>query len=92
MEKAIKYAVVVVCLLCILAICIAPFVDLPATSLRTYQTVVVLLWGLIAAAFSLALSAFKPLAALWVPSSGFHPRDPEWSISSPLKFSSVLRC
>jgi hypothetical protein len=92
MGKAIKFAVVAVCLLCILAICIAPLVDLPATSLRSYQTVVVLLWGLIAAAFFLALSAFKPLAALWVASSGLRPRDPEWRTDAPLKFSTVLRC
>ncbi|HEV2710626.1 MAG TPA: hypothetical protein VGU67_10465 [Edaphobacter sp.] len=92
MGKAIKYAVVAVCLLCILAICIAPLVDLPATSLRSYQTAVVLLWGLIAVAFSLALSVFKPLAALWVASSGFDRREPEWRIGAPLKFSSVLRC
>ncbi len=92
MGKAIKYAVVAICLLCILAVCIAPLVDLPATSLRSYQTVVVLLWGLIAAAFSLALSAFKPLAALWLPLSGIHPRDPGWRIGAPLKFSIVLRC
>ena len=92
MAKAIKFAVVAVCLFCILAICIAPLVDLPATSLRSYQAAVVLICGLIAAAFFLILSALKPIADIRITSTNPQHRKRECGIGAPLKFSSVLRC
>jgi type VI protein secretion system component VasK len=92
MAKAIKFAVVAVCLLCILAICIAPLVDLPATNLRSYQAAAVLLWGLIATAFALAASSWKSLVSIRVTSPILPRRKIEWWIDSPIKLSSILRC
>jgi len=66
MAKAIQLAVVVLCLVCILAIVIAPLADLPATNLRSYQMAVVLLWGLIAGALSIAFSGIKQFSLVWL--------------------------
>ncbi|MEO6817090.1 MAG: hypothetical protein ABI177_10345 [Edaphobacter sp.] len=92
MAKAIKFAVVAVCLLCILAVCIAPLVDLPSTNLRSYQAAVFLLWGLIATAFALAASFSKSLVSIRITSSTLPPRKIAWWIDSPMKLSSILRC
>jgi hypothetical protein len=92
MAKAIKFAVVALCLICILAICIAPLVDLPATSLRSYQAAIVLLWGLIATAFTLVLSAFEALVFFKTTSVIPIRRKIEGWIDEPIKFSTVLQC
>ena len=92
MAKAIKFVVVAVCLLCILAVCIAPLVDLPATNLRSYQAAVLLLWGLVATAFALAASASKSLISIWMTSPIPARRKMVWWIGSPMKLSSILRC
>jgi hypothetical protein len=92
MAKAIKFAVVAVCLLCILAVCIAPFVDLPATNLRAYQAAAILLWGLIATAFAMAAFASHSLIRLRMTSPIPARRKMKWWISSPMKLSSILRC
>jgi hypothetical protein len=94
MARAVKFAVVLVCMLCILAVCISPLVDLPATNLRSYQMAVILLWGLVAGAFSLALFALKPLVCIWEMFSGLMDRmdRTRWRMSSPMHVSAVLRC
>jgi hypothetical protein len=92
MAKTIKFAVVAVCLLCILAICIAPLVDLPATNLRSYQAAAALLWGLITITFSLAFAALKSFASIRITSSKPIRRKIEWRIEPPLKLSTILQC
>jgi hypothetical protein len=92
MAKAIKFAVVAICLICILAVCIAPLVDLPATNLRSYQTAAALLWGLIAIAFALSFSALKSLANIRIISSNPIRRKIEWQIDPHLKLSTILQC
>lgn len=91
MEKAIKFAVVAVCLICILALCIAPFADLPATNLRSYQMAIIMIWGLVATAFCLVLSLRRPLVckdATW-----FDPAHRNsLCIAVPPKVFSILRC
>jgi hypothetical protein len=91
MAKAIKFAIVAVCVLCILAICIAPFADLPATNLRSYQMAVMLMWSVVASALSLILLGLKPLFRLWT--TLFGAVDPEvWCPDSAMKSFSVQRC
>jgi nitrate reductase NapE component len=92
MARAIKFAVVAICLLCILAVCIAPLVDLPATNLSAYQAVAVMLWGLIATAFALAATFWKSLLNTRVMSPVLPRRKIEWWKGSPLELSSILRC
>jgi hypothetical protein len=93
MARAIKFAVVMVCILCILAICIAPLVDLPAANLRSYQVAVMLLCWLVASAFSLILSTLKPFVCVRPPTFG--PADQtRWRVDVPMhmKVSTILRC
>lgn len=92
MAKAIKFAVVAICLICILAVCIAPLVDLPATSLRSYQAAAALLWGLVAIAFSLSFFLLKSLTNIRITSSKPIRRKIEWRIDPPLKLSTILQC
>jgi len=87
-----KFVVVTVCLLCILAVCISPVVDLPATSLRSYQAVVILLSVLMSAAFCLLLFMSTPAAFSWATSSSSFYRKKERRLDETVKFSSVLRC
>jgi hypothetical protein len=90
MARAIKFVIVAVCLLCILAICIAPLVDLPATSLRSYQAVVILLSTLIGAAFFLL--ALRPGLGLRTTSSSLVRPKIRWRVDAPMKMSAILRC
>jgi hypothetical protein len=93
MAKAIKFTVIVFCMICILAICIAPLADLPATSLRSYQAAMVLLWSLIATAFSLILSTLKPLACIDLTKSEPVYRNTRCTdIPLSMKSSPILRC
>jgi len=91
MARAIKFAVVAVCLLCILAICIAPLVDLPATSLRTYQLALVLMWSLMASAFCLILSASQLFIRICATLFTL-PRRKILSLTLPIQNSCVLQC
>lgn len=92
MARAIKFVVVAVCLLCILAVCISPVLDLPATNLRAYQAAVILLSALMSAAFCLSVMAAKPAAFLPAISFNLFHRRERWSVDEPVKLSSVLRC
>lgn len=92
MARAFKFAVVALCLLCIVAICIAPLVDLPATNLRSYQAVVMLLWGLIASAFVLAFSLSRLISGPRVASPIPFRRKMEWWTQPSLALSCILRC
>ncbi len=51
MLKALHAAAAIVCMLCVLAICIAPLADLPHTTNRAYQLAMLLLAILFAGAF-----------------------------------------
>jgi hypothetical protein len=91
MARAIKFAAVVVCLACILAICIAPLADLPATSLRSYLMAVILMWWLVASAFSLILSSIKASFRTWVILPEPMGRK-KWNVEIPIGTRSILRC
>ena len=60
MVRFIRVAAAVFCALCVLAICIAPLVDLPDTNLRSYHLAVLLLCSLMAGATLLLGETFKP--------------------------------
>jgi len=91
MAKAIKLVTVAVCLLCILAICIAPLVDLPATNLRTYQLALVLMWSLMASAFCLILSSSQLFVRVCARLFTL-PHQKILPLSLPLQISCVLQC
>jgi hypothetical protein len=52
--SAIQFTAAIVCLVCVLAICIAPLVDLPQTTNRAYLLALLLLFGLFACPISSA--------------------------------------
>lgn len=91
MAKAIQLAIVVLCLICILAILIAPLADLPATSLRSYQMAVVLIWGLIAGALLVAFSGLRSLSLVWLAEA---PSEHRTTSERPALADSycILRC
>jgi hypothetical protein len=90
MVKFIRVAVAVFCVLCVLAICIAPLVDLPATKLSSDNLIVLLLCSFMAVTASSFIKAFNypaGSARVWQPSSeqkGLHTL-------SPLDANSILR-
>jgi hypothetical protein len=51
MARAIKIAIALLCLTCVLALCIAPWVDPPQTTLKALQTILFLMSALAVLAF-----------------------------------------
>jgi hypothetical protein len=89
MARALKFAVVLCCVFCVLAICISPFLDLPDTSLRAYQMATLLMSCLVAAAMLTTAFAALPLThaasfVMWEELLG--------SLSLSRKLSRILRC
>jgi hypothetical protein len=89
MVKFIRVAAAVFCVLCVLAICIAPLVDLPATKLGSDNLIVLLLCSFMAVATVSFLKAFDRAQSIgiWLPSSA---RTKRYALS-PLDTNSVLR-
>jgi hypothetical protein len=54
MVRSIKIFVAVFCIVCILALCIAPYADIPASVLEALQVVVMLMFALITAVLLVA--------------------------------------
>jgi hypothetical protein len=59
MARFIRVAAAIFCALCVLAICIAPLVDLPDTNLRSYHLAMLLLFSLMAGATLVRTEVFK---------------------------------
>jgi ABC-type Co2+ transport system permease subunit len=89
MVKFIRVAAAVFCVLCVLAICIAPLVDLPATKLGSDNLIALLLCSFMAVATVSFLKAFDRAQSIgiWLPSSA---RAKRYALS-PLDTNSVLR-
>jgi hypothetical protein len=90
MVRFIRVAAAVFCVLCVLAICIAPLVDLPATKLSSDNLVILLLCSFMAVATSSLIKAFNRAASaitVWHPSSAPKTRR----TLSPLDTNSILR-
>ena len=90
MVRFIRVAAAVFCVLCVLAICIAPLVDLPATKLNSDNFVILLLCSFMAVATISYIKAFDQATrsiGIWLPSS---ERKKRHSLS-PLDTNSILR-
>ena len=91
MAKFLRVAATVLCVLSVLAICIAPFVDLPATNLPSDLLVVLLICWLIAVSSVLVPKTRKPQD----PSIGILFGLPERTMQhalQPLDNNCVLQC
>ena len=54
MVRSIKIFVAVFCIVCILALCIAPYADIPASVLEALQVVIMLMFALLTGALLVA--------------------------------------
>lgn len=54
MVRFFRIFVAVLCIVCILALCIAPFADIPVTVLKALQVVILLMFGLTSSILLLA--------------------------------------
>jgi ABC-type branched-subunit amino acid transport system permease subunit len=90
MARSIRLLAAIFCVVSVLAICIAPLVDLPATSLRSDYLVILLQCWLIATASVFITNVFKAANPLgW---TLVHPSIPASNhLFRPLDFNSVLR-
>jgi len=83
MPKWLKVCVALICLICVVAICIAPDVDLPDTVLRATQVVLLLLLAIVALA---SRSSGQLLTAVAEPNRGlasFEIAQVEWFLPEP---------
>ena len=89
MPKWLKFCVALICLICVLAICIAPEVDLPDTVLRARQVILLLLLAVVALA-SLS-SRQAPASSLNIGSVSFETAPCLWLLLEPER-KCVFRC
>jgi hypothetical protein len=83
MPKWLKFCVALICLICIVAICIAPDVDLPDTVLRATQAILLLLLAIVALACG---CSGQLLMAIAEPNRGlasFEIAQVEWFLPEP---------
>jgi len=91
MAKVTRVAATIFCLLSVLAICIAPCVDLPDTSLRSNNQFVLLLCCLMAGAFLLVRRVRKSTnPAGGIPLTQIERK--KCSVIHPLYTTCVLQC
>lgn len=64
MTRSAKIIVALLCILCVLALCVAPYVDIPVTVLKSLQTALLLILSLVAGAL-LLVSSFLFCPALF---------------------------
>jgi hypothetical protein len=90
MARAINIAAALLCLVCILAVCIAPSVDIPDTTLKSLQIVLLMMLILFAGVFQLA-----GIANLALLSRSFSVGFPAALVRSslpPIQTSCVQQC
>jgi len=91
MARSTKIIVALLCLVCVLALCIAPYVDIPVTALRSLQTILLLMLAL---ATALLLVDSPPFCLTFcrriLPAAGCTALH--WSFFLPLEANCVLQC
>lgn len=89
MARYIKIFVAVLCIVCILALCIAPYADIPLTVLKALQVVVMLMFALVGAMLLLS-GAFHQLVLQQVVLRADR-KSPTRSLFSPIDTNCVLQ-
>lgn len=90
MLRYIKIFVAVFCIVCILALCIAPYADIPATVLEALQVVVMLMFAVITS--HLLATGLFPQALSESAEPLYIRRSPTRSLLLPLDSSCVQQC
>lgn len=89
MVRYIKIFVAIFCIVCILALCIAPYADIPATVLDTLQFVIMLMFAMVGAVLLLA-GAF-PHLVISQATLRSEPKSPARSPLLPIETTCVQR-
>ena len=91
MTRGMRIAATVFCVVSILAICVAPLVDLPPTSLPSGHLVLLMMGWIIAGATILTFGALKPAhspSGIWL---GPYEREKRCAFR-PIDANCVLQC
>lgn len=88
--RVAKIVVAMVCIVCVLALCIAPYVDIPFTVLKALQDVLLLTFALLVCALALLGIFHQLLARCALMRSDY--RVLTRSLLSPLETNCVLQC
>jgi hypothetical protein len=89
MARAINIITALLCLICVIAICIAPSVDLPQTTLKSLQFVILLMLSLIASTYLLSSILYRTIPGLLIP-DGYSTAPPS-SLLRPIETNCVLQ-
>lgn len=90
MVRFLKIFVAVLCIVCILVLCIAPFADIPVTVLKALQIVAMLMFGLMGSVL-LSAGIFRSAPAQKRVSRAEH-KSPTRCPLLPLESNCVQRC
>lgn len=90
MVRFLRIFVAVLCIVCILALCIAPFADIPLTVMKALQVVVMLVFGLMGGILLLT-GIFHRVQAHEVASRADR-KSPMRCLLLPLETNCVQRC
>lgn len=90
MVRSIKIFVAVFCIVCILALCIAPYADIPVTVLEALQVVLMLMFALVTGLFLVAGLYYQVLVQTVAPL--YVRKSPRRSLLLPLESSCVQQC
>lgn len=90
MARSVKVVVALLCIACILAFCIAPYAEIPATALRSLQAMLLLILALAAATLRPA-GRLRRVADVPSPLRTAHA-DPPCPLLTPIQAGCVLQC
>ena len=89
MARAINILAALLCLICVIAICIAPSVDLPETTVKSLEFVILLMLALIAGTLLHSSIALRTVPGILIP-VGCSTAPPS-SLLRPIETNCVLR-
>jgi len=85
MARAVKIITALLCMACVVALCIAPWVDPPETTLKSLQVILFLMFAFVACALPVAgLLPMEMLLAIWI--------RPAPRLASHVKFRVQTNC
>lgn len=90
MVRSIKIFVALFCIVCILALCIAPYADIPATVLEALQVVIMLMFAAITSLFLVAGLFYQVLSGSTEPL--YIRKAPKRWLLLPLETNCLQQC
>ena len=90
MARSANIIVALLCIVCVLALCVAPYVDIPVTSLKALQAFLLLMFALAGA--GLLVDSFLFSLSLFRRAIRFLSCTMLWSLLLPIQTSCVQQC